>query len=86
MIAAGTDDRTFRPEMCAVGVRALADEFDTARARGRRIDADKFHRLAAALVDQAEGHVLLGLDEGVTRPAADHGIPRPVPRGADAPA
>ena len=69
MIAAGTDDRTYQPEMCAVGARALADEFDTARARGRRIDGDKFHRLAAALVEQAEGHVLLGLDEDVPRPA-----------------
>ncbi len=69
MIAAGTDDHTYQPEMCAVGVRALADEFDTARARGRRIDADKFRRLAAALVEQAEGHVLRDLDEDAWRPA-----------------
>ena len=29
-IAAGTDDNMYRPEMCALGVRALADEHDTA--------------------------------------------------------
>ena len=56
-IAAGTDDNTYRPEMCALGVRALADEHDTARARGRAVDSGKGLRLATALVDQAEYHV-----------------------------
>ncbi len=52
--AAGTDERGYRPEMYALGLRALADEHDAARARGRRIDTDKFHRLAAQLVEQAD--------------------------------
>ena len=37
----------------------LADEYDATRARGGRIDTDKFCRLAAALVEQAERHVPL---------------------------
>jgi len=57
MIAAGTDDNTYRPEMCALGIRALADEHAIARARGRRIDTDKFRRLAAALTEQAVARI-----------------------------
>jgi pentatricopeptide repeat protein len=68
MVAAGTDDNAYRPEMCAVGLRALADEYDTARARGRRIDVDKLRRLAAALVEQAERHVVGHGQEDVRRP------------------
>jgi len=56
-VAAGTDDNTYRPEMFAVGNRALADEYENARARGRQIDTDKFHRLAASFVEQAGRHV-----------------------------
>ena len=71
-IAAGTDDNTFRPEMCALGIRALADEHDTTRARGRSIDTDKFRRLAQALAEQAESHVPL------TQQGAAQGPPRPL--------
>jgi DNA-binding CsgD family transcriptional regulator/tetratricopeptide (TPR) repeat protein len=53
-LAAGTDDETFRPEMCALGVRALADELQDARARGRRLDADKARLLALGLVHEAD--------------------------------
>lgn len=56
-VAAGTDDNTYRPEMFAVGNRALADEYENARARGRPIDTDKFHRLAASFVEQAGSYV-----------------------------
>jgi DNA-binding CsgD family transcriptional regulator/tetratricopeptide (TPR) repeat protein/nucleoside-triphosphatase THEP1 len=63
--AAGTDDNTYRPEMCAFGIRALADEYESARSRGRRIDTDKVQRLAAALVEQCERHVATwGEDDG----------------------
>ncbi|HWS44315.1 MAG TPA: response regulator transcription factor, partial [Acidimicrobiia bacterium] len=58
-VAAGTDDNTYRPEMLALGNRALADEYEHARARGRRIDTDKYHRLAASFVEQAGTHVEL---------------------------
>ena len=63
-IAAGTDDNMYRPEMCALGVRALADEHDTARARGRAVDSGKALRLAMALVEQAEHHVGLSHQDG----------------------
>jgi pentatricopeptide repeat protein len=68
MVAAGTDDNVYRPEMCAIGLRALADEYDAARARGRRIEVEKFHRLAAALVEQAEHHVVGPEQQGVRPP------------------
>jgi len=62
---AGTDDNTYRPEMCAFGVRALADEYEAARSRGRRVDIDKFQRHAAALVELCERHVVVwGDDDG----------------------
>jgi len=53
MVAAGTDDTSYRPEMCALGVRALADEYEAAPVKSRRIDVDKFRRLGAALVEEA---------------------------------
>ncbi len=68
MVAAGTDDIGYRVEMCAVGIRALADEHDTALARRRTIDTDKFRRLAGALVEEAERRVVVRSDEGVRRP------------------
>ncbi len=64
VIAAGTDDNTFRPEMCALGIRALADEHENARARGRQVDTDKFFRLAASLVEQAADRVSLTQHDG----------------------
>jgi DNA-binding CsgD family transcriptional regulator/tetratricopeptide (TPR) repeat protein len=53
-LAAGTDDETFGPEICALGVRALADRLDEAQARGRRLDADKARLLALGLVQEAQ--------------------------------
>jgi DNA-binding CsgD family transcriptional regulator len=53
-LAAGTDDYTFGLEMCALGVRALADRLDDARARGRGLDADKAGLLALELVEEAD--------------------------------
>ena len=85
MISAGTDDRTYRPEMCAVGVRALADELDSARACGRRIDTDKFRRLAVALVEQAETDVVGDLAADAWRPARFDRVRRNVPGRGVAP-
>jgi DNA-binding CsgD family transcriptional regulator/tetratricopeptide (TPR) repeat protein len=63
--AAGSDDHTYRPQTFAFGVRALADEYESARARGRRTDTDKFQRLAATMVEQCEHHVAAwGPDDG----------------------
>jgi DNA-binding CsgD family transcriptional regulator/tetratricopeptide (TPR) repeat protein len=53
-LAAGTDDYTFSLEMCALGIRALADRLDETRARGRGLDADKAGLLALQLVEEAE--------------------------------
>jgi ATP/maltotriose-dependent transcriptional regulator MalT len=53
-IAAGSDDELYMPEMCALAVRALADQLDEARATGRRVDTDKMRLLAANHVDDAE--------------------------------
>ncbi len=51
---ATTDDGLARPEMCAIGLRALVEQRDAARGRGRTVDVDKMRGLAAALVEQAE--------------------------------
>jgi len=53
-LAAGTDDETTVPEMCALGVRALADRFVDAQTRGAKVDVDKFRLLARGLADEAQ--------------------------------
>jgi len=53
-IAAGTEDADFRSEMCALGVRAAVDDFEQARLRGRRVDAEKVQRRVAELLEQAD--------------------------------
>jgi DNA-binding CsgD family transcriptional regulator len=58
-----TDDHFMRPEMCALGIRALADINDAARARRRDVDVDKLRRLAGTLTEQARRDV-----DDVTRP------------------
>jgi DNA-binding CsgD family transcriptional regulator len=50
-LAAGTDDLNYRPEMCALGVRALADRVDEAHTRRRPVDVDKARLLAHGLVE-----------------------------------
>jgi DNA-binding CsgD family transcriptional regulator len=52
-LAAGTDDETLRPEMYALAVRALADQCQDARARGRRFDVDKARLLALGFLQEA---------------------------------
>jgi DNA-binding CsgD family transcriptional regulator/tetratricopeptide (TPR) repeat protein len=54
MLGAGTGDKIFRPELAALGIRALADEYELARTRRRRFDTDKALRCAMALVEEAE--------------------------------
>lgn len=53
-LAAGTDDLVYKPEMCALGVRALADAAEDVGGRGQRFDADKARLLAAGLVQEAD--------------------------------
>jgi DNA-binding CsgD family transcriptional regulator len=53
-LAVGTDDITIRPELVALGVRALADRLDAAHAHGGRFDAVKARLLAAQLVDELQ--------------------------------
>src|SRR5205823_13883942 len=53
-IAAGTDDETFTPAMCALGIQALADRVADAQARGTRVDIDKARLLAHGLVEEVE--------------------------------
>ncbi len=54
---AGTDDHVMRPEMCAIGNRALADMHDAARLRRRSVDVDKLKRLAALFIEHADEDV-----------------------------
>jgi DNA-binding CsgD family transcriptional regulator len=67
--AAGTDDEAFAPEMCVLGIRALADRVDAGRASGRRVDADKAHLLALGLVQE--------IDRLVAAPGERGGQPAP---------
>ncbi len=53
-LAAGTDDEAYLPEMCALGVRALADQSQDARHHGGRFDFDKARLLARNLEHEAE--------------------------------
>ena len=66
-LAAGTDEPLV-VEICALGVRALADGVEEARARGRGSDLDKAHLLAAAFVQEAERGVTPVLADGVPLP------------------
>jgi len=56
-LAAGTDDLDYRPEMCALGARALADRLEEAQTRGRPLDVDKARLLARGLVEELEGAI-----------------------------
>ena len=39
--AAGTDDESFTPEICSLGIRALADQFAQAQQQRRRFDDER---------------------------------------------
>ena len=53
-VAATSDDEFFRPQMCALGVRALADaQAGASRRPGRRNDSEKARLVAAALAQEA---------------------------------
>src|SRR5205085_4386904 len=56
-LAVGTDDLDFKPEMCALGIRALAERLEDAEAHGRPVDVDKFRLLARGLVEQVDAIV-----------------------------
>ncbi len=63
-LAAGTDDESFRPEMCWLGVRSLADRFEQGRARGQRAESGKVRLLAVGLVEEAERLVAAPVERG----------------------
>lgn len=67
-LAAATDDEVFAPEMCALGVRGLADELAEARVHGRRSDPDKLRLRATGLVQEAERLVAAAAERGGSRP------------------
>ena len=71
-LVVGTDDETYAPEMCMLGVRALADRFEAARAHGRPFDVDKARLLALALVQDADRLVAAPVERGGSCP------PRPL--------
>jgi DNA-binding CsgD family transcriptional regulator/tetratricopeptide (TPR) repeat protein len=52
--AAGTDDQVLTSEMCALGIRALADQRDEAHQRQWGFDENKASLLAAELIDRAQ--------------------------------
>ena len=51
----GVEDDMLIVEMHSFGLRAIADDLDTARARRRRIDLDKVQRLASGMLGEVEG-------------------------------
>ena len=55
--AAVTDDADDTLEIFATGLRAVVDDHEHARARGRRIDVEKAHRRVAELVEAADAVV-----------------------------
>jgi DNA-binding CsgD family transcriptional regulator len=52
--AVGIDDDAIIFEMHSLGLRALADDLDTARARQRRIDLDKVQRVASGMLSEVD--------------------------------
>jgi DNA-binding CsgD family transcriptional regulator/tetratricopeptide (TPR) repeat protein len=62
-LAAGTDDETYRAEMCALGVRCLADARDS-RARHPRIDPTTARALAKELTEEALQLVAAPIERG----------------------
>jgi DNA-binding CsgD family transcriptional regulator len=56
VLSAATEDTFFKPEMCMLGVQALADRLLAERTAGARTDveADKLRKLAAGLVEKAD--------------------------------
>ncbi|MBV9934679.1 MAG: hypothetical protein JO367_10305, partial [Actinobacteria bacterium] len=53
-LGVGSEDETFTPRLCVMGVRALADRLADAEAHGRRGEADKLRLLADAQVQTVE--------------------------------
>ncbi len=52
--AVGIDDDVIVFEMHSIGLRAVADDLEAARARQRRIDLDKVHRLASGMLGEVD--------------------------------
>jgi DNA-binding CsgD family transcriptional regulator/tetratricopeptide (TPR) repeat protein len=65
-LTAGTDDETYGPEMCALGIRALADRLEHAQARGQKVDVDidKARLLARGLVEEVDRLVAAPVGRG----------------------
>ena len=53
-VAAGTDDVEYTAEICALGLRAVVDDFEQAKVRDRHVDAEKAHRRVSNLLDKAD--------------------------------
>jgi DNA-binding CsgD family transcriptional regulator/tetratricopeptide (TPR) repeat protein len=53
--AVGSEEDVLVVEMHSLGLRALADDLDEARAKQRRIDLDKVQRLASSMLGEVEG-------------------------------
>ena len=68
-LAAGTDDEIYRPEMCALSARALADRVAEAKAGRGKFDIDKARLLARGLAEEA--------DELLEAPRARGGVAAP---------
>ncbi len=62
--AAGTDDHAITCEICALGIRALADQRDAAGQRRLRFDEDKASLLVAELTEKAQTLVDLQRQRG----------------------
>jgi DNA-binding CsgD family transcriptional regulator/tetratricopeptide (TPR) repeat protein len=59
-IATVTDETLRRAQMCALAVRALADQLAAARAHGKRVDADAARKRAADLIAEGNQPVEVG--------------------------
>ena len=53
--AVGAEDDALIAEMHSLGLRAIADDLDVARARQRHIDLDKVQRLASGMLGEVDG-------------------------------
>ena len=64
-----TGEDALRIELCGVGIRALAEGVELARARGLRLDESRARLLADRLLEQIDRIAVLGHENGADDPS-----------------
>jgi DNA-binding CsgD family transcriptional regulator len=68
--AVGVEEDMLVVEMHSLGLRAIADDLEVARARQRRVDLDKVQRLASGMLGEVDGLMAARAARGFPQPPA----------------